>query len=294
MATGALDIVLSEWDDVVEAIERCYELGWTDGLPVVPPTAERVDQFLDRAGRPAGEVLGSIPERRREVTVGKVAANAVMAGCLPEYMPVVLAATEAMLDVAITRAAKLGLENISFQVTPMEAIAYPDNRFDAVTCRFGLMHSDDAAAGLSQARRVLKPGGRAAFVVHGPAAPNNQWWLVHGAANEFFGSPSDARPARRNRYSGEGETGVLLQAAGFTDIEEKLFTTETRHRIVPDGGGPAIWRPMLERDFAQPLADLDAAAAAELEQRLAAAFAEFQDGDQYVLSASQRITTGVK
>ena len=203
-------------------------------------------------------------------------------------------ATQAMLDVAITRAAKLGLENISFQVTPMEAIAYPDNRFDAVTCRFGLMHSDDAAAGLSQARRVLKPGGRAAFVVHGPAAPNNQWWLVHGAANEFFGSPSDARPARRNRYSGEGETGVLLQAAGFTDIEEKLFTTEIRHRIVPDGGGPAIWRPMLERDFAQPLADLDAAAAAELEQRLAAAFAEFQDGDEYVLSASQRITTGVK
>ena len=95
--TSALDTVLAEWDDVVEAIERCYELGWTDGLPVVPPTYERVAQFLDRAGRPADEVLGSIPERRREITVGKVAANAVMAGCLPEYMPVVLAAAEAML-----------------------------------------------------------------------------------------------------------------------------------------------------------------------------------------------------
>ncbi len=98
-ATG-MDTVLAEWDDVVEAIEKCYELGWTDGLPVVPPTSGRVGQFLDRAGRPAGEALGSIPERRREVTVEKVAANAVMAGCLPEYMPVVLAATEAMLDPA--------------------------------------------------------------------------------------------------------------------------------------------------------------------------------------------------
>ena len=47
---------------------------------------------------PAGEVVGELPERRREITVGKVAANAVMAGCLPEYMPVVLTATEAMLD----------------------------------------------------------------------------------------------------------------------------------------------------------------------------------------------------
>jgi len=86
-----------EWGDVVEAIERCYELGWTDGLPVVPPTVERVQQFIDYAQRPADEVLGTVPERRREINVAKVAANAVMAGCLPEYFPVVIAATEAML-----------------------------------------------------------------------------------------------------------------------------------------------------------------------------------------------------
>ena len=91
------DLVTAEWSDAVEAIERCYELGWTDGLPVVPPTLERVHEFLDHAGRSPDEVLGSIPERRREVTVAKTAANAVMAGCLPEYFPVVLAATEAML-----------------------------------------------------------------------------------------------------------------------------------------------------------------------------------------------------
>ena len=41
------DLVTAEWSDAVEAIERCYELGWTDGLPVVPPTLERVNQFLD-------------------------------------------------------------------------------------------------------------------------------------------------------------------------------------------------------------------------------------------------------
>ncbi len=87
-----------QWDTALEAIERCYELGLTDGLPVVPPTVDRVNQFLDQAGRPAPDVVGEIPERRREITVAKVASNAVMAGCLPEYMPVVLAAVEAMLD----------------------------------------------------------------------------------------------------------------------------------------------------------------------------------------------------
>ena len=96
MNTGVGNLHSIEWGDPVEAIEKCYELGWTDGLPVVPPTLERVRDFLDYAGRPADEVVGSLPERRREVTVGKVAANAVMAGCLPEYAPVVLAATEAM------------------------------------------------------------------------------------------------------------------------------------------------------------------------------------------------------
>ena len=86
------------WDSALEAIERCHELGWTDGLPVAPPTEHRVGQFVEIAGRPASEVVGELPERRREITIGKIAANAVMAGCLPEHMPVVIAATEAMLD----------------------------------------------------------------------------------------------------------------------------------------------------------------------------------------------------
>ena len=92
------DTTSVHWDDALDAIERCYGLGWTDGLPVVPPTEHRVNQFLEHVGLPASHVVGEIPERRREVTAGKVAANAVMAGCLPEYLPVVFAATQAMLD----------------------------------------------------------------------------------------------------------------------------------------------------------------------------------------------------
>ena len=90
--------VTAAWSDVIGALERCYDLGWTDGLPVVPPTDYRVREFVEAARRDPSEIVGELPERRREITVGHVAANAVMAGCLPEYMPVVLAAAEAMLD----------------------------------------------------------------------------------------------------------------------------------------------------------------------------------------------------
>ena len=80
-----------EVEDLDDAIEVCFRKGWTDGLLVVPPTEEKVRRFLEAAGCEPGEVLGFYTEGRRRVTVEKVAINAVMAGCLPEYFPVVLA-----------------------------------------------------------------------------------------------------------------------------------------------------------------------------------------------------------
>jgi hypothetical protein len=78
--------------DPVALIEACYERGWTDGLPVVPPTRPAVDAMLAAAGLGPEDVVGRLPDRNVVVTAGKVAINAVMAGCRPEYLPVVLAA----------------------------------------------------------------------------------------------------------------------------------------------------------------------------------------------------------
>jgi hypothetical protein len=85
-------------DDTVDAIEFFYEQGWTDGLPVVPPTIEKVRTMVERSGRAADELIAELPPKGGKATVEKVAANAVMAGCLPPYMPVILAALEAMLE----------------------------------------------------------------------------------------------------------------------------------------------------------------------------------------------------
>src|SRR5581483_3006017 len=83
-----------------EAVETYFERGWTDGLPVVPATAEAVRRFVAAAGRDPDEIVLREPTRRRAVSVEKVAINAVLAGCRPEYMPVLLAALEAMADPA--------------------------------------------------------------------------------------------------------------------------------------------------------------------------------------------------
>src|SRR4051794_9594234 len=78
--------------------EAMFARGWSDGLPLVPPTEERVLRMLDGTARDPQEVLGLIPPALAPATVEKIAINAVMAGCKPEYLPVVLAAVEAVLD----------------------------------------------------------------------------------------------------------------------------------------------------------------------------------------------------
>lgn len=95
-AADALTSRRFELSDPAEAVEFCYRQGWTDGLPVVPPTPKRVSEFLEYAGHAPGDILGTIPARNRILTAEKVAINAVMAGCLPNYMPVIVAAIEAM------------------------------------------------------------------------------------------------------------------------------------------------------------------------------------------------------
>lgn len=84
--------------EAVEAIELMYQAGWTDGLPVVPPLPELVDEFVRFVDRSPDDVVGDIPPLGGKATLAKVAANAVMAGCRPEYMPVILTTLDALLD----------------------------------------------------------------------------------------------------------------------------------------------------------------------------------------------------
>ena len=96
---GALTLVsrVIEVDEMDDPAEIAYDQGWTDGLPIIPPTDLRIARMLTGTTRDPGEILGAIPPNLIDCTIEKAAVNAVMAGCRPEYFPVVLATVEAAL-----------------------------------------------------------------------------------------------------------------------------------------------------------------------------------------------------
>ncbi|MCH8207392.1 MAG: hypothetical protein IH956_10375 [Chloroflexi bacterium] len=98
MSTQSLTSNRLDFDDSGDALEHYFDRGWTDGLPIVPPTVEAVERFLESAGRSPSEILGTEPVKGRVITAEKAAINAVMAGCRPEYFPVVVAAVEAVCE----------------------------------------------------------------------------------------------------------------------------------------------------------------------------------------------------
>ena len=86
---------LVEFATLEDEFDAMFDRGWSDGLPVVPPTEERVARMLTGTVRQPDEIVAIVPPTLNSCTVEKVAINAVMAGCKPEYLPVVLAAVEA-------------------------------------------------------------------------------------------------------------------------------------------------------------------------------------------------------
>jgi hypothetical protein len=93
---GAREIVFRGTFEEVNA--HFYECEWSDGLPIVPPTIEKIEEFLRFTARDPDEILGIVLPESRAVTIWAAAVNGVMAGCRPEYMPILVALAEAMSD----------------------------------------------------------------------------------------------------------------------------------------------------------------------------------------------------
>ncbi|MBI2864340.1 MAG: hypothetical protein HYX94_07220 [Chloroflexi bacterium] len=104
---------------------------WTDGLPVIPPTEERVRPFVDYLKRDPAEVIAKIPPNLGAATIEKIAINAVMAGCRPEYMPVLLAAVRAMVEPDFNLA---GMQTTTAPAAPLLVINGPIRRQVAINC----------------------------------------------------------------------------------------------------------------------------------------------------------------
>jgi hypothetical protein len=164
---------LLDVDDDIDLVEYCYEQGWTDGLPVVPPTPEKVAAMVAACGRPADDVVCHYIERQRDVTVEQIAVNAVMAGCKAEYLPVVLAIIEAMA----TDAFGLHAANAT---TGGSAVGFVVN---------GPIRT---ALGMNYRGNVLGPGNRANSTIGRAVRLTqiNAFGSVPGAGNEALVGPA--------------------------------------------------------------------------------------------------------
>lgn len=108
--------------DGVDPYEYCMEVGFSPFLPVIPPTAGRVDAFLSEVPLPPDRVIGLVPPCYGQATVEKVAANAVMAGCRPEYMEVLIPMVRAMCD---ERFNLHGVQATTHSATPLTILSGP-------------------------------------------------------------------------------------------------------------------------------------------------------------------------
>lgn len=220
--------------DDFDAVNTAFmESGFGDGLPVVPPTRARVEAMLAATGRDPGESLGRFPPSFDEATVGAVAVNAVMAGCRPDFFPVVLAAVEAMLDPAFN---VYGINATTHPVAPLLVVNGPVAREIGMNAGYNCFGPGNRAnATIGRAVRLVMvnigggtPGdgdrathghpGKYSYCIAENEA-RNPWAPLHvqrGFAAErstvtVFGADA---PALVNDHTSEGAAGVLSIVAG--------------------------------------------------------------------------------
>src|SRR6266568_8316326 len=118
-----------------DAIESLFSRGVTDGLPVVPPTRRLVERAVAASGRDGSELVAEVPPNYGRATVEKIAVNAVMAGCRPEYLSVVIAAVDAICDPAFDLH---GVSATTNAPTPLVVINGPVRGKLGVNCAAGV------------------------------------------------------------------------------------------------------------------------------------------------------------
>jgi len=143
-----LDIVASGDHDAIQAV--FIDRGWSDGLPIVPPTKDRVEAMIGSSGHDPWKILGVTPTSGRDITVWSVAVNAVMAGCRPDHFPILMAVAEALADPAY------GAEH-SGNTTGADALIVLDTaRADALGFRTGAGALRDGARANTTVGRWLR------------------------------------------------------------------------------------------------------------------------------------------
>ena len=203
-----------------DAFEVLYARGVTDGLPVIPPTAARVRLAVEASGRAGDELIGLVAPRLGRATVEKIAINAVMAGCRPEYLPAVIAGVEAICDPAF---ALIGVSGTTDAVAPLLILNGPVRTSLDVNCGTGVFGPGFRAnATIGRAVRLVWANvGGAAATSMSTFAQTGRYTYCLGEYEE----ESPWEPLHVEQGFARGDSTVAALAA-----EAPQVVTDARHR----------------------------------------------------------------
>lgn len=208
--------------DIVDPIETLYARGVTDGLPVVPPTAERVRAAVAASGLAGETLIGLVAPRLGRATVERIAINAVMAGCRPEYLPAVIAGVEAICDPDFSL---VGVSGTTDAVAPLLILNGPVRQ---------ALDVNSGAGAFGPGWRANATIGRAVWLC---------WLNIGGAAPGVISMSTFSQPGRYSYCIGENEEASpwepLHVEHGFTATQSTVaamaaealqVVADTQHR----------------------------------------------------------------
>lgn len=253
--------------------------------------ADRMAKFAEPLNQPLIEAAGIGPGARVLDLASGAGEPAIPIARLvgPSGSVVATDLVPDMMKGARRRAAEEGLTYIRFEQADMEALPFPDDSFDAVTCRIGLMYAPDPAKALREARRVLKPGGRAAFLVWGPHEDNTYFQVCDHVLEHVMGIPAHEGAFSPTRLGDEGRLAGLFKEAGFLDVEERSLRFNPR--LDP---ATKFWRSQAALRLGARLEQMSEAEREKLDAALAEGFERRRDGDRIAVSVHARLGVGRK
>lgn len=194
-----------------------------------------------------------------------------------------------LLEIAAGRARERELTNLVFKEADAHELPFPDNSFDLVTSRFGVMFFDTKA--LTEACRVLKPGGRACFLAWGPFE-QPFWSSMMGVAHRYAGGERTAPGQDPCRYGKPGSLSAALREAGFQPVEEE---TKTLPWTWP---GPAeeVWEQAqaMSTPFLPMIKRVPAEKWEQMNREVLESVGRYKDGDQIKFGAVVVLASGTK